>query len=306
VRCVALAVGLVGCGRIHFDALPVAGDATGDASADGASADVAMVRCNPAAPFTSITPITDVNIAGAYDSTFTPRRDELTAYFYSDRSGNYELYIATRPDLVTPWTVAQLTDLADPGTDKEPSPSSDGTVLLWVSTRAPATAPDDIFYATGGAASWTVGGIATALSVSGADKLHPFFQNDSNDVWFASNSSGVYSIYHSTWQGGGSFAAPTEVPELDASGFTTDCAIVDASGLVMYFRSNRPGGPGGIDIFLATRPTTADAWVVSGAVTELDTPQLDTPNWISPDLCRLYMSSSRTDTSDIYVATRTP
>jgi hypothetical protein len=321
LACCSLAPALVACGRLDFGLLPAvttgdatAGDATardatapsdaaaGDATAGDATAPGdALALCDPATPFGAPTPITELNVAGAYDSTITLTADELTAYFYSDRTGgDYNIYVATRPDLATPFTVTPLAAVNSAATDKEPGATADGGALALVSDRVGSNY--DIYISTPVGAT----PVAVANLNSSATELHPFFQLGSNDVYFGSARNGHFSIFHSAYLGSGAFANPTQVTSLDVAGYDTDDAIVMAGGLVMYFRSTRPGGLGADDIWRTSRATSAGAWGSAVDEAELDSAVLDTPSWISPDGCRLYMSSSRTDVSDLYVATRAP
>jgi len=243
--------------------------------------------------------------SGSYDSTFTPLPDERTPYFYSMVTGMYDLYIATRPDLASAWTIAPLTDLNTASIDKEPAPLSDGSGLAFSSNRPPADAGGDLYFATYDGSTYSLFGAISNLNSTMID-YHPYFQIGTNSFWFASNRTGQLAIYTSTYQGGGSFSAPVQMTDLDVPGYDTEVAIPSPDGLVMYFRSNRPGSLGGIDIWVATRTSTAMPWGNARPVDEINSTALDTPNWISPDLCRIYLSSSRTDASDIFVATRSP
>ena len=67
-----------------------------------------------------------------------------------------------------------------------------------------------------------------------------------------------------------------------------------------------PGGTNGNDIWLARRASVDQPFSGAAPVSELNSSAADTPNWISPDNCRLYMSSGRDDPSVLYVATRSP
>ena len=81
--------------------------------------------------------------------------------------------------------------------------------------------------------------------------------------------------------------------------------------LSLYFTSDRPGGYGGMDIYMSTRTTKEDPW--SEAVNL--GPPINTPEWdwfpcLSPDGCTLYFGSSRgmVDSAggmfDLWVSTR--
>jgi hypothetical protein len=73
--------------------------------------------------------------------------DCLSLYFASDRTGDFELYHATRPDLASPWVIgAPLTDfnLVDED-EQDPWLSADQRRMYFASTR---DAEFDLFVAT--------------------------------------------------------------------------------------------------------------------------------------------------------------
>ena len=66
--------------------------------------------------------------------------------------------------------------------------------------------------------------------------------------------------------------AEVNTPALDG------CPIQSPDGLSLYIASNRPGGRGGLDIWVATRSSTSSPW---GAPTNLGEPV----NSASDDFC---------------------
>jgi Tol biopolymer transport system component len=293
---VGLALGL-GCGRAHFAELHDA--ARGEASPD---APAVAASCDPATPFGVPVQVPGVNDPVAYDSTFVPSHDELTAYFYSNRMGDADIYRATRPDRASAWTVARVDELATPAVEQEPSLSPDGTVLTFSTTRAPNVGNLDIWYATYDGATFTVVGPLSQFDTTATD-YHPVFQDASDQFWFSSNVAGTFSIYHASHTGT-SFGPATIESELDVPGTDTGAAAPSSDGLTIYFRSDRNAAIGDYDIYVARRASTSVGFGPATAVTEVNSPSLDTPNWISADGCRLYLSSSRDDASNIYVATK--
>jgi Tol biopolymer transport system component len=292
---------LLGCGRADFDELRAPVDS---APIDGIT-DVAPVQvCDPATPFGTPVPVAGVNVTGSYDSTFVPTLDELTAYFYSDRAvaGDYDIYRATRPDLTSAWTVTHISELASTNEEKEPSISPDGKVLAFTSNRAPNVGGDDLWYATYDGTAFTVVGPIAQFETAQTD-YHPLFQAAGDQFWFSSNISGVFQIFHAS-HSGTTFGAASVETELDDNNSNNGAAAPSPDGLTMYFRSDRGQAAGDYDIFVARRTLLTDPFGTPTAVGEVNSASLDTPNWISPDGCRLYLSSSRDDASDIYVATK--
>ena len=296
---VGLGLGLgLGCGRAHFSELHDAGATAHDTSLDGPQS---AEGCDPATPFGAPVEVQGVN-STAYDSTFVPTPDELTAYFYSTRTGDADIYRATRPDLASAWTVARVDELASPAIEQEPSLSPDGTLLTFSTNRAPNLGNLDIWYATYDGATFTIVGPLSQFNTTATD-YHSVFQDASDQFWFSSNVGGTFSIYHASHVGT-SFGPATIESELDVAGTNSGAAAPSSDGLTIYFRSDRNAAVGAYDIYVAHRASTSVGFGPATSVTEVNSASLDTPNWTSADGCRLYLSSSRDDTSNVYVATK--
>jgi len=104
------------------------------------------------------------------------------------------------------------------------------------------------------------------------------------------------------------FGTPTKVPNVNTSSREFNPSI-SADGLSLFFNSNRPGGIGGMDIWVATRETTDDPWgnpVNLGPT--INSPDNDWGPSISSDGLSLYFDIRQTGASsaidDIWVATR--
>ena len=83
---------------------------------------------------------------------------------------------------------------------------------------------------------------------------------------------------------------------------------ISADGLALYFVSNRPGGSGDSDLWVATRPTTEDDWgLPMNLGPTVNSPAKDENPCISADGLELYFASNRTDSyggHDIWVTRR--
>lgn len=81
-------------------------------------------------------------------------------------------------------------------------------------------------------------------------------------LFFNSNRPGGlggYDIYSSTLQANGKFSSPTLVAELSSTANET-FPMVRPDGLELLLTSNRPGGLGGNDLWVATRATLSEPW----------------------------------------------
>ena len=71
--------------------------------------------------------------------------------------------------------------------------------------------------------------------------------------------AGDFDLFKSDLGPDGQFLPAVPVAELNTA-FRETHPSIHQNGLVMVFSSDRPGGLGGIDLWVSTRPSTADAW----------------------------------------------
>jgi hypothetical protein len=74
-------------------------------------------------------------------------------------------------------------------------------------------------------------------------------------------------------------------------------------GLTLWFSSARPGGEGALDIWMTSRPTRSASWSTPVNVTEVHSPENDTPPGIAADPLSLTLSRGPMP-SDLVIATR--
>ena len=116
-----------------------------DALLDAAPSDASARTCDPAKPFATPVPLTEL---GATGHRSTPRlsADELTIYFTTigDGSGS-NLSMATRPSKTAPFAGEKLLAQSTPLNDNDPSVGADQLTLWFHSSR---NGTSDIFLAT--------------------------------------------------------------------------------------------------------------------------------------------------------------
>jgi hypothetical protein len=100
-----------------------------------------------------------------------------------------------------------------------------------------------------------------------------------------------------------SFGTPTEIAELNDATATDSAPVLSADGLEIFFSTNRAGG-NNTDIWRATRTSPTGTFGTPTAVSELNTASVEIPSWVSPDRCRIILSSDALGAYDIYMATR--
>ena len=268
--------------------------------------------CDSGKPFGAPAALDALNSTASDEYIFVSA-DRLTGYLSSNRpggAGDYDIWIATR---ATPSDVfgvpSPLGGPVDTAVeDLRPVLSKDGLRLFYATLVAGAS--DDIWVATRSSTLtvFSAGAPVAGLNTSGLE----------NAPWLSGDETLIY--FHST-RAGGLGGADISVADLGTNGVSNarnlagvnttlneENPVLTPDGLRIFFASTQSGGAamGNYDIWTAQRTTTADGFGQPVNVAELNSSANDLPNWISPDGCTLYFTSSRANANSfhIYQATR--
>jgi hypothetical protein len=99
------------------------------------------------------------------------------------------------------------------------------------------------------------------------------------------------------------FGQPILDAELSSSSFD-GTPTLSSNEREMFFKSERAGGLGGVDIWRSTRSSSAAAWSVPVPVVELNSIDSDESPELASDGLTLWLTSNRDGNRDIYFATR--
>lgn len=146
----------------------------------------------------------------------------------------------------------------------------------------------------------------TVANVNNAtSSADPYVLPSGNAMYLASDLAGNPGLYRSV-KVNGAFSTPTLVPgvNLDTPAVENN-PVVTPDELTLFFGSTRPGGTGDYDIYEARRAHVADGFGAPVALTGLNTPGAEGPNWISPDGCNLYFTRAEPSVGyQLYMASR--
>jgi hypothetical protein len=217
-------------------------------------------RDQPFAPATNLGPAIN-STENDQDAWLSP--DGLTLIFTSDRTpGRYhDLYVATRKSRGESFVAAvPIAELNMGSSEQSGALSSDGkTIYFTVSGRPGGEGAADVWIATRDAstgkfvASSSLGPPINSPQgerfpwLSGDDRLLVFNRKSPDpaqdgDIWFATRP-----------RGGGAFSPPTLIgPPISLPETNEGQASLTTDG-EMYFASARPGGVGGLDIWVSRR-----------------------------------------------------
>jgi hypothetical protein len=280
-------------------------DGSIDAGATTDTRDSGAPACNPANPFG--TPV----LVPGIESTSTEgglrlTPDELTGFFWSSRAGgpgSFNLYATTRSSPTASFgNVLLLNNVNQAGAQYDPTVTGDGLTLAFSSNRASDAGSFDLYGAsrTGITVDFTNIVPLAPLNTAFNDE-QPFLVPGGSEIYFSCDRTGDFDIYRATGAGG-QFASPNAVGELNLAAIADEHPAVSADDLTIVFSSNRAGGAGDLDVWMAERTTTTVAFGVPANVTTVNSTAKDIPDWLSADKCRLYLHSDRSGAEHEYLA----
>ncbi len=254
-------------------------------------------------------------------------KDGLSLYFASDRQapgGPADIYVSQRQSVDAPWGTPTIV----PNVNSEfgenavslsrnghwmffnsNRPGGFGDVDIWASYRAHVH--DDFDWQT--PVNLGAGVNSTAFEAGAS-----YFENDGGtpQLFFGRGASSAAQasttrIMVAELLSDGTFGNANEVNELNLPPpYGSQRPSIRFDGLEIFFFSNRPGGSGGSDIWVAKRTSVLDSW---DAPTNLGSPVNTIAAEFNPHISAngfaLYFASTRSDGAcggfDIYVTTRT-
>src|SRR5262249_18572766 len=234
--------------------------------------------------------------------------DGLTLYFYSNRpggQGSNDIWVSQRASTDDAWgTPVNLGATVNTGAmEFVPALSRDEHWLFFASDRTGGHGGQDIWasYRThvhddfGWQAPVNLGPNVNSFA---DDNASTYFENDGGapQLIFGSGRVGGAnrSLFLSSLEPDGTWGPATPIAELNFAGFTQNRPSIPHDGLEIYFYSNRPGGFGSNDIWVATRASTDAPWSTPVNVgAPVNTTGNEQHPALSPDEKTLYFSSDR-------------
>jgi Tol biopolymer transport system component len=277
------------------------------APTDTSAPDAPAAADTSASPFGAPVSVSALNSSsGEDDPSLTA--DLLEIFFNSSRPGSQglDIWTAKRASVTSPWGPAQnVTELNSADADNTPGVAADGLTIYIASNRPGGLGGNDIYVATRATRgdTWSTPQLVVELSSSDGE-LAPKPTPDLR--WLVmtigtSNSVGMYiasrSVPTAPW------STPVPVTELNSAAIDGD-ACLDPTATVLVFASDRPGGTGQSDFWIASRSSTTAQFGTPQPINELNSTSYDEDPWLSPDLKVIYFSSSRNGKSELFMATR--
>jgi hypothetical protein len=206
----------------------------------------------------------------------------LSLYISSDRPGGYgsqDIWVSRRPNLSAPWGEPQnLGSLINSaGLEYTPTFTPDDLCMFFPSARPGGLGRQDIWMSCRLDATDDFGwqkpiNLGPSINTPFLDSDPLYFVDPKTGqatLYFTTARAGVVNplipggflldIYQSTRNPDGSFTQAVPNKEL-TSPYDDRHMTIRKDGLLLIFTSDRPGGLGGLDLWVSTRRTTIDPW----------------------------------------------
>lgn len=244
----------------------------------------------------------------AVDGCASHSRDGLAIVFNSNRTGNFDLYMATRSSTSEGFgTPVALPAPINTASNEACATIATGNRLYFSSDRDdPAY---DLYVAKRGPDGWSSPvRLGPNVNTPGMlDEAVDFYEDDEGRevmIFTSRNSAGTVSDIYYSVEGGPAFVVQGGP---NSSAADARASITD-DGLTIIWDSTRSGGLGGPDIYFATRSNTSEPFGTAVHLQHLSSPVFDARPYISKDGTFLTFSSARTGSEspapDIWFASR--
>ncbi len=259
-----------------------------------------------------------INTAG-HDVQPSMSKDGLSLYFVRSPLGGKELdiWVSQREDENAPWGLPMILGSAiNSASDGSPALSRDQHWLLFHSNRAGGQGGFDLMASfrenIHDDFGWQTPVNLAVLNSPFNDTGPTYFEGGEPGVaelYFGSNRPGIggFDIYVSRITEDGTFGPPVLVPEL-SSAYSDQRPQISHDGRTIFFQSDRPGGKGDIDIWVATRPSVFESWTTPINLEGVNSEYSEQMPTISSDGMTLIFMSDRPGGfggGDLWFCTRT-
>jgi hypothetical protein len=292
-------------GRRSAAALLLALAASGCRYGFDASPDAEVVATGAFSPPRLIAELSDPQ---AQDDDPTLTADRLELYFESNRFDAGDVFVSRRASVDAPWgaptLVAELSSTSD---DETPEVAADGLTIFLASNRPGGVGGFDVYIATRAnrEAGWSTPVLVSELNTPLTEAAAATTPDLLDAVFHADPAAGanldIYEVTRTSIESPWSprrALAELDTPAVEATPFLMP------DGLTIYFISDRPGGAGDLDMYVATRPSRDAPFSPPVSVAELNTASAIQDPWLSGDGHHLVFVDDGAGSEDLYEADR--
>lgn len=238
--------------------------------------------------------------------------DLLELYFSTNRAGEKDIWVSTRPTAQSPWgEPIPVPALNSDYLDATPGVAPDGLTIWFESTRLAMRndlVQTDIFesHRASRSAAWSEPMPATELNTPGRDSApfpsSPLLMTFSSWRAETAGDTDIYATHRSSPEQ--PWAPASRLAEVSSSSW--DQGLLRVEGTQIFISSARAANRAGGNFFWSARPSADAPFIEPVPLNELNSEAEDQDIWISADLSYAVIASARGGNLDLYEAFRRP
>ena len=252
-----------------------------------------------------VSPVAELLTTDDDEENPTLTADLLTIYYISDRSGNDDVWMASRASPTALFDPPVPVDAVNTDeTEASPAVSLDG-LTLWVSQeRDGGLGGSDIWEYTRSSTSaeWSAPRNLTSLNSSADDIPRPAgFGNLTMPLASRRGLDGLYHTYFATRASlAADFGTPALLDELVFEGRSTVDGFLSEDGLTLFYASSVEQNQS--DLFVVTRPSVTSDFGTPAPLADVNTSGDERDPWVSPDGKTLFFAAYNDGDRDLFTA----
>jgi hypothetical protein len=265
--------------------------------------------CDRTKPWGTPSLVPDVNTTDRDEGNAWLTPDELTMYLVANAVGQVEtrdIFVLTRPNRTAPFGARTPLVVNSKMQDDNATTTGDGLKLYFASSRDGdgGTGPMHVWVATR-VTTKDVFGLPVLVEgfKTNAEDNNPFILPGGGTIYFDSFRTGNSDLFYASQVDPTKFTALNAMNELNTAAAEVQ-PVLTPDGLYIVFGSTRTPNLGVEDLWSASRAKTNVPFGNPMHLESVSSPLTDLPTWISADGCRLYFSSNRNGTRDIWQTER--
>ncbi|MBX3259284.1 MAG: hypothetical protein KIS78_06135 [Labilithrix sp.] len=273
-------------------------DGAGEGPPDDGGPAPSAARCDPAKPFgpPDLEPALEPTADTVRSAVMSPGELELHYLKYTrtaSAGSRWELRRVTRPSREATWSAPTTVDVGEAVAGL--SLAAGGLKAYWWTLDSNFVASrSDLDEPFAGAKKFWL-----------ASKPQIFVVASNDTAYYAeyvSDGSVVDRIIMRAAMNGSAsgLLAGSPVPDLHVNGTSDSQPVLNKDETALYFSSNRPGGKGLADVWVARRGSKLDAFGSPAHLPELSTETVDGVSWVSDDDCVILLERA----AHVYIARR--
>ena len=263
-----------------------------DGSVEDGGVTPSAARCTRDKPFGAPELVTQFDPTADFVKDAIQSKDQLEVFYlrYAG-NGNWDLRHGRRAKVGDAWS-APVSEAI--------TPTPDGTITLTAGDLKLYFWTIDSDYRVSRPSTGDAFGVPVKYDVTSAPAA--FFVQSDDTAYFSEYAEGGADrfIKRATVNSSGFSLTSTTVPNIHVAKAYDSRPVLNTSETAMYFASNRPGGKGLDDIWVARRASKQVEFDQPLIVLELSTDEPDAVTWVSDDECEVYLNRA----SHVYTARR--